>query len=291
MGVVVGLGEVLWDVFPDRKLLGGAPANFAFHAKQLGHEGIVVSRVGNDAAGREILRELSIRGVPTESIQVDPVRPTGTVQVTVASDGVPSFVITPDVAWDYLAAEPALVELMKRADAVCFGTLAQRSPTSRSTIETLLDGAGGMKVFDINLRQNFWSPELIERGLRRSQVAKLNEDELETLQRLELAPSSGNTVTCCRALLKKYGLRLVALTRASRGALLVADDQVVDHPGVQVRVADGVGAGDAFAAAMVDALLKGRALVEVAGFANRIGAYVASQPGAMPILPEDYVRG
>jgi fructokinase len=290
MAMMVGLGEVLWDVFPDKRLLGGAPANFAFHAHQLGHHGVVVSRVGTDPMGREVLDRLKGHGLTTEYVQVDPARPTGTVTVTVAQDGSPNFVITRDVAWDHLALEPALVELIGRAEAICFGTLAQRGPTSRATIETLLASAGGMKIFDINLRQDFWSKELIEAGLRRSRVAKLNEDELNVLAQLGLLGAAKNPLGLCRTMLRKYDLKLVALTRASRGSMLVTPDEAIDHPGVKVNVVDGVGAGDAFAAAMAHALLRGKPLTDVAEFANRVGAYVATQPGATPTLPPELLQ-
>lgn len=288
MAVMIGLGEVLWDVYPDRKLLGGAPANFAFHARQLGHDGIIVSRVGRDPLGQEILDRLAGQGMPTDCIQIDPDHPTGTVQVTLAADGSPRFAITPDVAWDHLAAEPGLIDLMRQADVVCFGTLAQRSPRSRETIAALLAAVDGTKVFDINLRQAYWSRDLIEAGLRQCQVVKLNEEELEVLKREGLAPWKGEPLSVCRNLLMTYNLRLLALTRAARGAMLVSADEVVDYPGIRVEVVDGVGAGDAFTAAMAHALLKGKPLTEVAGLANRVGAYVATQPGAMPPLPAEF---
>ncbi len=289
MARMVGLGEVLWDIFPDgKRLLGGAPANFAFHAHQFGHEGIVVSRIGDDDLGREILRELTDRGPRTDAIQVDPDRPTGTVQVTVADDGTHDFVITPDVAWDRLVATESLVELVAGADVVCFGTLAQRAEASRSAIDHLLTRAGGMKVFDINLRQDDWSADVIEAGLRHCQVVKFNDEELAVLRRLDLVPTNDDTVAWCRGLLDKYEVRLVALTRGSRGAMLVSADDWVDEVGVAVVVADSVGAGDAFTAAMADALLRDVPLDGVAAFANRLGAYVASQPGATPTLPDAY---
>jgi fructokinase len=288
MAVMVGLGEVLWDLFPERRLLGGAPANFAFHARQLGHDGFVASRVGSDPLGRHILEELHTRQVPTDYVQVDPDRPTGTVKVTLGPDGAPSFVITPDVAWDRLAAAPSLVGLLGRADVVCFGTLAQRCAVSRATIQSLLETTRGIKLFDINLRQDYWTAALIEAGLRQCQIAKLNEDELGVLVGLGLTGGAEDPPAACGELVRKYDLDLLALTRAARGALLVAPGRVVDHPGVRVPVVDGVGAGDAFTAAMADALLKGRTLTEVAEFANRVGAYVASQPGATPPLPAEF---
>jgi len=289
MAVMVGLGEVLWDIFPNgEKLLGGAPANFAFHAHQLGHEGIVVSRVGEDELGQAILRELGDRGLKTDAIQLDSVGATGTVQVTEQEDGTHGFLITPNVAWDRLVATAWLVDLVERADVVCFGTLAQRSAESRSAIDLLLCRASGMKIFDINLRQDYWSAALIESGLRRCRVAKLNDEELDVLQRLGLVPKRADTVGWCRELLEKYEIDLLAVTCGARGATLVSAEACVEEPGIDVDVADSVGAGDAFTAGMADALLRKRPLQEVAGFANRLGAYVASQPGATPDLPAEY---
>ncbi len=289
MASMIGLGEVLWDVFPDgKKLLGGAPANFAFHAHQLGHEGVVISRVGEDELGQWILRELADHGLRTDAIQLDGTQPTGTVHVTVSGRGTPRFVITPSVAWDRLVATRNLIELIEEAAVVCFGTLAQRSEASRSAIELLLTRATGMKVFDINLRQDYWSRDVIESGLKHCQVVKLNENELKALRRLNLIPSADDTVAWCRALLDKYEVKILALTRGSRGAMLVSADECVDEPGIKVNVVDSVGAGDAFTAGMADALLREAPLGTVAQVANRLGAYVASQPGATPTIPDEY---
>lgn len=291
MAVMVGLGEVLWDVFPDgRRLLGGAPANFAFHAHQLGHDGIVISRIGQDELGQNILRELSDRGLRTDAIQIDGDRPTGTVHVTVAEDGSHDFLITPNVAWDRLTATQSVLDLIAAADVVCFGTLAQREERSRSTIDLLLRRSAAMKVFDINLRQDYWSAERIEAGLRHCQVVKLNSRESAVLRDLNLVSPAEDTAAWCRDLLSKYDIDLLALTRGEAGAMLITRDACVDEPGIAVQAADSVGAGDAFTAGMADALLRGAPLREVAASANRLGAFVASQPGATPTLPAEYRR-
>ncbi|MBN1347760.1 MAG: carbohydrate kinase [Phycisphaerae bacterium] len=288
---MVGLGEVLWDIFPDgRKLLGGAPANFAFHAHQLGHEGIVVSRVGEDELGQRILRTLSDRGLRTSAIQLDGTYATGTVHVVARDDGSHDFIITPNVAWDRLAATRELADLIAKADVICFGTLAQRGEANRSNMDLLLGRAEGLKVFDINLRQDYWSREVIEDGMRRSQIVKLNDDELAVIRKLGLAPEERDTVGWCRSVMAKYGLSLLAVTRGERGALLVTSEELAEEPGVKVSVADSVGAGDAFTAALADAWLRKLPLAEVARFANRVGAYVASRPGATPALPDEFRR-
>ena len=291
MTLMVGLGEVLWDIFPDgTKLLGGAPANFAFHAHQLGHDGVVVSRIGRDELGQALLQELRGRGPRTDAVQIDDVRPTGTVHVKVADDGTHDFLITPNVAWDHLVATRALVELCEAADVLCFGTLAQREASNRSTIELLLTRACGVKVFDINLRQDCWSREVIEAGLGHCQVVKFNDDELRVLQDLALVPPADDILTWGRSLLSKYGIELLALTRGAAGAMLIAPTEWIDEPGIEVDVADSVGAGDAFTAGLVEGFIGRWPLHLLAKFANRLGAYVASQPGATPTVPEEYRR-
>ncbi len=287
MATMIGLGEVLWDILPDGRELGGAPANFAFHAYQLGHEGIVVSRVGNDPLGREILGIISGHGLSTEFIQIDSDHPTSTVPVEVAADGTPTFTIIEDVAWDHLADEPSLHDLVGRADVVCFGTLAQRSPTSRRTIESVLDAFKGTLLFDINLRQHYWSPELVETGLRRCTIAKMNEDEWHRLGELSLVRRTPELVDWCRAAIEEFQIELVCVTRGERGCLLVSGQDWADHPGVPTAVADSVGSGDAFSASVAHGFLRGDPLDVLAELANRVGAHVASQPGGTPPLPDE----
>lgn len=289
MAVMVGLGEVLWDIFPSgEKLLGGAPANFAFHAHQLGHQGVVVSRVGEDELGQELLAQLEQRGLRTDMIQTDGSAPTGTVHVTDNPDGSHGFLITPNVAWDRLVAPRSLTQLMAGADVVCFGTLAQRTEANRSTIQMLLGHAPAAKLFDINLRQDYWSREVIIDGLKACQLVKVSEDELGALRGLNLVPHETNARAWCRALLRKFDIDLAAITRAGNGAMLLTRTDCVEEPGIQVNVADSVGCGDAFAAAMAHGWQASMNLQELADLSNRVGAYVASQPGAMPPLPEGF---
>jgi fructokinase len=286
---VVGLGEVLWDVFPDRQILGGAPANFAHHAAQLGQQAYVVSRVGDDQLGRDVLAALAANRLSSDYIQVDPVYPTGTVQVEVGADGNPDFKIAQDVAWDHLEPSEALDELASRTDAVCFGSLAQRDGASRLAVGRFLDSAvRALKVFDINLRQHFWSVEVIRESLARAQVLKLNAEEQVCLA--DLFPGPREPLRWAQDMINRHKLRLVCMTRGAEGCLLVSADEHAECPGVKVDVVDTVGAGDAFAAALVSGYLANQPLPAIGDFANRVGAYVASQPGGTPALPEDLCK-
>lgn len=295
--VVVGLGEVLWDILPAGKQLGGAPANFAYHARAQGATGVVVSRVGDDALGREILARLDALGLDLRHVSVDARHPTGTVNVRLDAGGVPQYVIHESAAWDYLATGGALRELAGATDAVCFGTLAQRSAVSRGAVRDFLRATGPdcLRVFDINLRQSYYDRTVVHESLLLSDVLKLNEDEVHVLaDRLELvgAREVGDVDGVVAALLDRYPLRLVALTRGGAGSLLCArDGRRSDHQGFPVaNVADTVGAGDAFTAAMVMGLLRGDDLDRINAHANRLAAYVCSQHGATPAIPEE-LRG
>jgi fructokinase len=289
MAAIVGIGEVLWDVFADQRRLGGAPANFAFHAVQLGHEASIVSRVGNDEPGRELLAALRAHTTSTRYVQTDPQHPTGTVQVALAPDGTPEFTISPNVAWDYLQLDEPLLELARGADAVCFGTLAQRSPATRNTIQAFLAAAPrALKIFDVNLRQHFWSAQLIQTNLAHTHVLKLNSDEQRELARLLGGP--GEPLGWARDMIERYKLRLVCITRGPEGCVLVSADGHAEHPGLKVPIIDTVGAGDAFTAALVSGYLAGWPLAVLAEHANRVGAYVASQAGATPPLPSHVRR-
>ncbi len=288
--VVVGIGEILWDVFPDEKKLGGAPANFAYWARQLGCDGVTVSRVGDDADGKNIIEELRSKGIPTDYVQVDPEKPTGRVNITM--DGTShSFEIVEDVAWDRLEFTPELRELAGRTDGLCFGTLAQRSPRSRSAIEKFLGCARrAVKVYDLNLRQHFHSRDVIESSFRRADILKLNEEEVLAVEKI-LRLNEIEIVQWSRALMARYGLSMVCVTRGAQGAILIDPKDFVDQQGIEVEVADTVGAGDAFTAAMLNALLMGRPLKAVALDAVRLGAYVASRRGAMPEFEPSDVPG
>jgi fructokinase len=278
---VVGIGEVLWDLLPAGKQLGGAPANFAFHAGQLGAEAYVVSRVGDDELGREILARLDALGLNRDFVQSDPDHPTGTVDVRLDAKGVPSYVIYEDVAWDWITPTPRMLDLARRADAVCFGTLAQRTPGNAGAIGKFLSStrADCLRVFDVNFRQHYYDADTVRHPLALSNVVKLNEDEVPVLTALLPKPVE------LRDFPRVFDLRVVALTCGPRGSVLFTKDGVFEHAGVPVDVVDTVGAGDAFTAALVMGLLAGRPLDEINDRANRLAAFVCSQPGATPRHP------
>ncbi len=285
--LIVGLGELLWDLLPGGKKPGGAPANFAYHARVLGEEGLPVTRIGADPLGRELLERLAGLGLPAQYVQVDPQAPTGTVQVALDPHGVPTFTITPDVAWDRLAWDPPLAELAARVDAVCFGSLAQRSPTSRATIRSFLANTrpSALRLFDVNLRQAWYSPEVLRDSLRHCSIAKLNETELPVVLEALGLPSAGDLESGCRRLREAFDLALVCLTLGSAGSLLCTATQARRSPGVRVEVADTVGSGDAFTAVLCHHWLRGSPLERTAEAANRYGAWVASQAGPTPEAP------
>jgi fructokinase len=285
--LIVGLGELLWDLLPDGRKLGGAPANFAYHARALGDEGLPVSRIGADPLGRELGARLDELGLPASYVQVDPQRPTGTVHVALDARGVPTFTITPEVAWDHLAWEPLLAALAARADAVCFGSLAQRSPVSRDTIRAFLSATrlACLRVFDVNLRQSWWSAEVLRDSLARSSIVKLNEAELPVVLEALGLPTGGGIQEGCRALREAFDLALACLTLGPEGSLLCTASELVRSPGVKVEVLDTVGAGDAFTAVLCHHWLRGSPLERTAEAANRYGAWVATQAGPTPAAP------
>lgn len=288
---VVGLGELLWDLFPAGKQLGGAPANFAYITSLLGDEGIPASCLGADALGAEALRRLHELGLPTEFIQSDADHPTGTVEVKVDSAGQPCFEISESVAWDFLDFTLQWQTLAERADAVCFGSLAQRSESSRTTIRKFLFATrpNALRVFDVNLRQNFYNAQVIAESMKLATVVKLNHEELPKIMRLlELQDHNRSNKEdrseedSARCLLSSCDLKLVCVTRGTNGSLLVSPEERNEHLGFKVKVADTVGAGDAFTAALVHGYLRATPLAQINETANRVGAWVASQPGATP---------
>jgi fructokinase len=285
--LIAGLGELLWDLLPAGRKAGGAPANFAYHARALGDEGLPVTRIGADPLGEELRGRLASLGLPATYVQVDPQAPTGTVQVALDSRGVPTFTIMPDVAWDRLAWGSELQWLAARTDAVCFGSLAQRSPISRATIRAFLAATrpACLRVFDVNLRQSWWSPEVLRDSLRLSSIVKLNETELPVVLQALALPQQGKPEDDCRALREAFGLALVCLTLGADGSLLCTAGQTLRSPGVRVEVVDTVGAGDAFTAVLCHHFLRGAPLARTAESANRYGAWVASQAGPTPQVP------
>ncbi|MGA8272042.1 MAG: carbohydrate kinase [Candidatus Sulfotelmatobacter sp.] len=280
---VVGLGELLWDLFPAGKQLGGAPANFAYITSLLGDDGIPASRLGEDSLGAEAIRRLGDLGLSTEFVQQDTERPTGTVKVEVDSAGQPCFEIAESVAWDFFDWTPSWQTLAQKADAVCFSTLAQRSQCSRATMRNFLLGtrSDAVRICDVNLRQNFFTAEVVAESMKLATVVKLNHEELPRVMRLfELEHRSDED--SARRLLSSYDLDLICITRGTNGSLLISAGERVEHPGFKVKVADTVGAGDAFTAALVHGYLRGTPLAQTNETANRVGAWVASQPGATP---------
>lgn len=287
--VVVGLGELLWDCFPDFRRPGGAPANVAFQANQLGCRGIVCSRVGSDAAGDELIAFLEQQHLTTDFVQRDGKLPTGRVTVDTSTPGSPEYVIHEDVAWDALQFDAGTESLMQQAAAVCFGSLGQRDPRSRETIHHCLDAVGEscLKVFDVNLRQSFYSREILERSLQDADVVKLNGDEIGVLRELGVLPA-GDHGCVAAAFQDRFGITLACITRGAKGCLLVEGNDSADVPGGDVPVVDAVGAGDAFTAAMIFGRLHAWPLEQTAEFANAVGALVTTRSGAMPVLRDEF---
>ena len=284
----LGLGELLWDCFPNRRLPGGAPANVAFHVQQLGLSAATVTRVGSDPLGDEICEFLQSQGLSLDLVQRDPLHDTGTVTVEPTTSGT-SYTFLTDSAWDFLVPQPELIAAMQSARAVCFGTLAQRSDVSRETIHACLEAVSSdcLVVYDINLRPPFFEWDWIERSLHHAKIVKLNDDEVRTLSRM-FATGPTSDLGYARDLLADYPkLELVCITRGANGCLAVSRDEVVDLPGIAVQVVDTVGAGDSFTAALIQTRLAGWPLAKSLALANRVGSLVASRPGAMPILRDE----
>ena len=280
---IVGLGELLWDVFPNRKELGGAPANFAYMTSLLGDEGVVASRVGRDRLGNAAARRLAKLGLSQEWLQLDSKSPTGTVKVQVFEDGQPKFQIAENVAWDNFEWTSQWQALAARAAAVCFGSLAQRAERSRDTIRLFLQNLrpNAVKVFDVNLRQSFFSADILRESAKNADIMKVNQDELPQVAQL-LGYKTNAKEAAGPWLLRTCGLKLVCVTEGPSGSSLVAADGVHRHPGFPTEVADTVGAGDAFTAALIHHYLRGATLDEMNVAANRMGSWVASQVGATP---------
>jgi fructokinase len=286
---IVGIGEVLWDLLPAGPQLGGAPANFAYHAHALGAHACVVTRVGADEFGREILRRLKEQGIADGTVQEDETSPTGTVTVDLSDKGIPNYVIHKDVAWDRLSVTPSSLNAIRVADAICFGSLAQRGEISRGAIQRLVAAApaGALRVFDINLRQNYFSREIIEQSLGLANVLKLNDDELPILA--SMFSLTGSPRQQMHVLALRFSLRLVALTRGPAGSLLWQDGEWSDCPSVPIKIVDTVGAGDSFTAALVLGLLQNKALDEINMLADEVARYVCSCAGATPPLPKSII--
>ena len=284
---IVGIGEVLWDLLPSGPQLGGAPANFVYHASALGARASLVTRVGKDDRGTSILERFAEAGIALDTMQVDEAAPTGTVTVAVSGAGIPEYVIHEDVAWDRLVVTAAALEAAQRADAVCFGSLAQRAPVARRSVQVLVGASppAALRVFDVNLRQQYFSRDVIAQSLGLATVLKLNEGELPILA--EMFGVAGPTSHQVERLAETFGLVLVALTRGAAGSLLFQAGEWSERPALPTHVVDTVGAGDAFAAALVLGMLSKMPLPSISTLADEVARHVCSCAGATPELPTE----
>lgn len=286
--IVVGLGEILWDVFPERKVLGGAPANFAYHASQFGFNGYAVSAIGDDLLGKEILTSLEEKGLNYLLEKTD--YPTGTVQVSLNKTGVPQYEICENVAWDNIPFTARTENLAKNTQTVCFGSLAQRNGVSRDTIRRFIAAMpeDSLKIFDINLRLNFYSKEIIHESLEMSNMMKINDEEVVKVA--NLYGWKGDEQEICGRLLEDYKLDILVLTKGTDGSFVFTPRQTSYQPTPKVHVADTVGAGDSFTAAFVAAYLHGERIEDAHQLAVEVSAYVCLQHGAMPKLADSYLE-
>ena len=285
---MIGLGELLWDLLPSGKVLGGAPANFAYMAQVLGNEGIIASRIGNDKLGWEARRAIQDRGMEAGFLQYDALHGTGTASVRLDAAGQPHFSIAESVAWDYLEWTPAWQELSTRADVICFGSLAQRSPASAATIERFLLNApaGTLRICDANLREPSYTVDTLCRSFQIADVLKLNDAELVQVSGL-LAIEGASEQELAASLCRKFDLDLLCVTKGARGSLLVSPTEAVRHAGLSIQVADAIGAGDAFTACVAHYFVQGKPLEQISDAANSFAAWVATQVGATPEISRD----
>lgn len=287
--LVVGMGEALWDVLPEGKKIGGAPANFAYHVSQFGLPSCVVSAVGDDDLGREIIENFTAKGL--KQLIADVPYPTGTVQVEIDQSGVPQYEIKENVAWDNIPYTERLESLAERTTAVCFGSLAQRNVVSRNTINRFLDVVSrneeNLIVFDVNLRQGFYNKEILCNSMKRCNILKINDEELVTVSRMFGYPGI-DLQDKCWILLGKYNLKMLILTCGINGSYVFTPGNVSFQPTPKVEVADTVGAGDSFTAAFISSVLKGKSVSEAHSLAVRTSAFVCTEKGAMPTLPTQF---
>lgn len=286
--LVVGMGEALWDMLPEGRKIGGAPANFAYHVSQFGLDSRVVSAVGDDELGNEILANFAEKKLECQIEKVP--YPTGTVQVELDEKGVPCYDIKEGVAWDNIPFTVSLLELAKKTDAVCFGSLAQRNSVSRETINRFIDEMPQeehvLKIFDINLRQHFYSKELIEESIKKCNILKINDEELAIVSQM-FGFADIDFKEQCKLLLTKYNLKMLILTCGVDGSYVFAPGEMSFLETPKVKVADTVGAGDSFTGAFVAAILKGLEMKEAHRLAVNVSAFVCTQNGAMPELPAE----
>lgn len=289
--LVVGMGEALWDVLPEGKKIGGAPANFAYHVSQFGLPSCVVSAVGDDDLGREIIENFTAKGL--KQLIADVPYPTGTVQVEIDQSGVPQYEIKENVAWDNIPYTERLESLAERTTAVCFGSLAQRNVVSRNTINRFLDVVSrneeNLIVFDVNLRQGLYNKEILCNSMKRCNILKINDEELVTVSRMFGYPGI-DLQDKCWILLGKYNLKMLILTCGINGSYVFTPGNVSFQPTPKVEVADTVGAGDSFIAAFISSVLKGKSVSEAHSLAVRTSAFVCTEKGAMPTLPTQFTE-
>jgi fructokinase len=283
---VLCIGELLWDVFPNGRHLGGAPPNVAVHLRSLGIPSAVASRVGEDEAGVALRAQLAELGMTTDLIQTDPRHPTGLVTVDLSDPQSPRYTIEQPAAWDFIDRTPELAAAAAGSQAIVFGSLAQRNPISRSTIRSVLPD-GALRIFDVNLRPPFDDRRIVEDSLRRSDLVKLNDLELAVMREWFGLPTDDREA--CKALCNNYGCGSICVTRAANGAALLHRGEWYEHAGCRVQAVDTVGAGDAFLAALIRGLLMGAEPQEALTVANGVGAYVATQPGATPPLDSEEI--
>ena len=287
--IVVGIGEVLWDMLPEGKKLGGAPANFAYHVSQFGIKSTVVSAVGRDIPGKEILDILGKKGLDGYVSETD--YPTGTVEVVLDAAGVPCYDIKKNVAWDNIPFTDRLGDLAAHTSAVCFGTLAQRSRISRETIGKFLDSMPDdgkrLKIFDINLRQDFYDKEIVSESLKKCNILKINDEELAVVGKM-FRYDEKDKERLCRKLLSDFALGILILTCGVNGSYVFTHDSVSYVETPKVDVVDTVGAGDSFTGTFAASLLKGKNIGEAHRMATAVSAYVCTQKGAMPELPDKF---
>ncbi len=287
--IVVGLGEALWDIFGDTRKPGGATANIAYHAAQLGADGVLASRFGTDELGTELAAYFDSKGIDTAYLQYDPEHGTGRVLVDTSDPGHPTYIIQENVSFDYLAPLPDFLQLADKAAAVCFGTLAQRSPVSRGAIQQFIRRTRGLVVFDVNLRQHFYDRASLDLSFQRAGIIKLNLDEMPIVA-AELGLAAESELAFANAVRQRYPIGTVIVTRAEHGCFVTSGSEVVDLPGEVVTVVDAVGSGDAFTAAFIMLTLEGQPLAVRAKFANRVGGLMATKAGAMPEVQAEYAQ-